>query len=254
MSTSNFDDAPSQNYDKPLFSSKELRKISDDMKNDLEIVIKSMGEAIKYSMEEKTKANALKELVFEKENEVQKAFDEITLTDKKIINNEMMIMENENELNRLKNAIDGIKQITLELDSLDAERAVSSLKGTMIQKQSEVEKLRGQLNSSKKLKEIAERRLTETENNLAETKQHYSNKISSAEILAENIEEAISHIVKTHNDVIGVAKELLIENLDPQHIRSSEFISQISTEAGTDASSFATEKERSGTDEEPLAT
>ena len=256
MSIANFDETTSQNNDKPLFSSKELRKISDDMKNDLEMVIRSMGDAIKLSMEEKTKASALNELVFEKENEVQKALEEIASTDTKIIKNEMMITETENELNRLTNAIEGIKQITFELDPLDAERAVSSLKGTMIKKQSDVEKLRGQLSSSKKLKELATKRLAETENSLAETKKHYSEKISTAEVLAENVEEAILHIVKTYNDVMNVAKDLLMENLDTQHTRSSALIEK--TNAGTgksmEAESFTTEKEKVGTDEEPLAT
>lgn len=247
-------DESSRINDKPLFSSKELRNISDDMKNDLEMVIKSMGDAIRFSMEEKTKANALKELVFEKENEVQKALEEIASADKKIIKNEMTITETENELNRLKNAIEGIRQITLELDPLDAERAASSLKGTLIKKQSDVEKLRGQLNSSKRLRDLAAKRLDETENSLTETKKHYSEKISSAEVLAENIEEAISHIVKAHNDVISVAKELLMENLDIQHARSSEFLEQTSTETSTESELLTTEKEKTGTDEEPLAT
>ena len=254
MSTANFDERTSQINDKPLFSSKELRKISDDMKNDLEIMIKSMGDAIKSSMEEKTKAFALKELVIEKENEVQKALDEITSIDERIIKNEVMITEMEKELNALKNAIEGIKEITSDLDPLDAERAVGSLKGTLIKKQSDLEKLRGGLNSSKKLRDLATKRLIETRNSLIETEKHYSGQISSAEVLAENVEESISHIVKTYNDVVSIAKELLIENLDTQHIGTSHFIEKIDTgTTNTEAKFFTTEKENNRTDEEPLA-
>ena len=48
MSNSNFEETGSA-----LLSSKELRKISDDMKNDLEVITKFMEDTIKYSVEEK---------------------------------------------------------------------------------------------------------------------------------------------------------------------------------------------------------
>ena len=38
--------------------------------------------------------------------------------------------------------------------------------------------------------------------------------MSSADLLAENVEKSISHIVQTYGDVMTVAKELLMENLD----------------------------------------
>ena len=209
MSNSNFEETGSA-----LLSSKELRKISDDMKNDLEVITKFMEDTIKYSVEEKTKAAALKSMVIEKEDEVRKISEEIASGEKRITNNENIIAMLEKELNNLKTAMEGIKAITSDLDSLDAEKAVGSLKGTLIKKQTDLEKARGRANSSRRLKDLATRRLSEAETSLQDTKKHYSEKMSSADLLAENVEKSISHIVQTYGDVMTVAKELLMENLD----------------------------------------
>ncbi len=245
MSSSNFEETESG-----LLSSKELRKISDDMKNELEVIIKSMGDAIKYSMEEKTKAAALRSMVIEKEEEVRNTSEEITSGEKRITNNENTISMLEKELNNLKTAIEGIKDITSELDPLDAEKAVGSLKGTLIKKQTDLEKGRGELNSSRKLKELAIKRLAEAEISLQEIKKHYSEKMASADLLAENIEKSISHIVQAYSDVMTVAKELLMENLGSRYSSQTPNIKQ-QTVSGTSSSGFQTKDP--GKDREPFA-
>jgi chromosome segregation ATPase len=246
MSSSNFEETGSA-----LLSSKELRKISDDMKNDLEVITKFMEDAIKYSMEEKTKAAALKSMVIEKEDEVRKISEEIASGEKRIINNENIIAVLEKELNNLKTAMEGIKAITSDLDSLDAEKAVGSLKGTLIKKQTDLEKARGELNSSRKLKDLATRRLAEADTSLQDTKKHYSEKMASADLLAENVEKSISHIVQTYSDVMTVAKELLMENLGSRYSTQPEVGLKQQTVAGTTGSGFqAKDPEK---DREPLA-
>ncbi|MGI0062152.1 MAG: hypothetical protein ACREBA_06835 [Nitrosotalea sp.] len=249
MSSSNFEETGQSGS--VLLSSKELRKISDDMKNDLEVIIKSMGDAIKYSMEEKTKASALKSMVIEREEEVRKTSDEIISGEKRIISNENIIATLEKELNDLKTAMEGIKDITSELDPLDAEKAVGSLKGTLIKKQTDLEKARGELNSSRKLKDLATRRLAEAETSLQDTKKHYSEKMASADLLAEDIEKSISHIVQTYGDVMTVAKELLMENLGSRYSTQPEVDLKQQTAAGTTGSGF--QDKDPGKDREPLA-
>ncbi|MFZ1077062.1 MAG: hypothetical protein WAN47_06505 [Nitrosotalea sp.] len=246
MSSSNFEETGSA-----LLSSKELRKISDDMKNDLEVITKFMEDTIKYSVEEKTKAAALKSMVIEKEDEVRKISEEIASGEKRITNNENIIAMLEKELNNLKTAMEGIKAITSDLDSLDAEKAVGSLKGTLIKKQTDLEKARGELNSSRKLKDLATRRLSEAETSLQDTKKHYSEKMSSADLLAENVEKSISHIVQTYGDVMTVAKELLMENLGSRYSTQPEVGLKQQTVAGTTGSGF--QSKDSGKDREPLA-
>ncbi|MDE1862628.1 MAG: hypothetical protein KGI33_06925 [Thaumarchaeota archaeon] len=226
MSGSRFEDTnPGQPGSGGALLSKELRKISEDMKNDLQFIIKSMEDAIKFSMDEKTKATALKSLVLEKEEEVRKTSDEIVSTEKRITSNESAIAGLEKELNSVKTAIQGIKEITSELDPLDAERAADSLKGTLIKKQTDLEKSRGDLNSSIKLKDLAMRRLGDAERSLQNAKKHYSEKMAGADLLAENVEKSFSHIVQAYRDVITVSKELLMEILD----------SRQSTQSGTSA-------------------
>ena len=242
MSSSNFEETGSA-----LLSSKELRKISEDMKNDLEVITKFMEDAIKYSVEEKTKATALKSIVIEKEDEIRKISEEIASGEKRIINNENIIAVLEKELNNLKTAMEGIKAITSDLDALDAEKAVGSLKGTLIKKQTDLEKARGELNSSRKLKDLAIRRLSEAETSLQDTKKHYSEKMSSADLLAENVENSISHIVQTYGDVMTVAKELLMENLGSRYSTQPEVGLKQQTGSGF-------QSKDSGKDGEPLAT
>ena len=258
MSSSNFE-ATNQtgsvgNSGNALLSSKEIRKISADMKNDLDIIIKSMEGAIKFSMEEKTKAAALKAMVIEKEEEVRKTSEETTAAEKRIIKNENIIAELEKELNDLKTAMDGIKEITSELDPLDAEKAIGSLKGALIKKQTDLEKARGDLNSSRKLKDLSARRLTDAEMSLQDAKKHYSEKMASADLLAENVEKSISHIVNTYNNVMNVATELLMENLDSRYSSQPEVdFDKQQTIAGTAEKGFQATKD-SGRDEESFAT
>jgi predicted RNase H-like nuclease (RuvC/YqgF family) len=246
MSSSNFEET-----DAALLSSKELRKISDDMKNALEVIIRSMGDAIRYSMEEKTKATALKSVVIEREEETRNTSEEIASVEKKIINNENIIAVLEKELNNLKTAIEGIKDITSELDPLDAEKAVGSLKGTLIKKQTELEKFRGELNSSRKLKDLATKRLADAEISLQDTKKHYSEKMASADLLAENVEKSISHIVQAYSDVMTVAKELLMENLGSRYLTQSEASLKQQTVTGTTES--RSQAKDMGKDREPFA-
>ena len=79
-------------------------------------------------------------MVIEKEDEVRKISEEIASGEKRITNNENIIAMLEKELNNLKTAMEGIKVITSDLDSLDAEKAIESLKGTLIKKQTNLRK------------------------------------------------------------------------------------------------------------------
>ncbi|MGI0065765.1 MAG: hypothetical protein ACREAT_03275 [Nitrosotalea sp.] len=128
MSSSNFEETKTNNSSNALLSSKDMIKISHDMKSYLDFIIKSMEDAIRFSMEEKTKAVALRVVVVENEEEGRKISEEISAAERRIINNENVMMELEKELNKLKTAMEGIKEITYGLDSLDAEKANGSLK------------------------------------------------------------------------------------------------------------------------------
>ena len=155
MSSSNFEEINQPGSPaNALLSSKEIRKISEGMKSDLEIRANSMEDAIKFSMEEKTKTAVLKAMVLEKEDEVRKTSEDIVAADRRIINSESIIAELEKELNNIKTAIEGIKEITSDLDPLDAEKAAGSLKGALIGKQTDLEKARGELNSLRKSKTL----------------------------------------------------------------------------------------------------
>lgn len=254
MSSSNFEDTNqpggATSIDDSLLSSKDLRKISGDMKNELDIVIRAMEEAIKFSLDEKTKANALKSLVLEKEDEVRRSSEEIISIEKRIIKHEGIIAETERDLNNIKTAIDGIKEITSALDPLDAEKASGSLKGALMKKHTDAEKIRAELNSSGKLKDIVTRRLVEIEKSLEDTKRHYAERMADADTLVDNVEKSISQIVKTYNDIITVAKELLMENLGSRY---SSIHQEFRSERNNQTTNSSLNNERSG-DEQPLAT
>ncbi|MGI0017800.1 MAG: hypothetical protein ACREA1_03740 [Nitrosotalea sp.] len=212
-----------------------------------------MDDAIKFSMEEKTKAAALKAIVVENEEEARKISEEINSAERRIINNENIMMELEKELNRLKTAIEGIKEITHDLDSLDSEKASGSLKGTLIRKQTDLEKVRGDLISSRKLKDLAARRLAEAEISLQNATKHYSERMTNADLIANNVGNSISQIVQAYSDVMNVARELLMENTGVRSSSQSEVDFKQQSNSGTIESRFQGTKD-SKKDEEPLAT
>ena len=257
MSSSNFEGqtrtGTSSASSNAVLSSKDMIKISNDMKISLDYVIKSMEDAIKFSMDEKTRSAALKALVVENEEEIRKISDEINSADRRIANNENTMMELEKELNKLKTAIDGIREITHELDTLDSENAVGSLKGTLIRKQTDLEKIRGDLISSRKLKELATRRLAEAEIALQKTTKHYSEKMANADMIATNVQNSISQIIQAYNEVMNVARELLMENLGSRYPSQSEVGFKQQSSSGTSGSQFQGTRD-SQKDEEPLAT
>ena len=77
--------------------------------------------------------------------------------------------------------------------------------------------------------------------------------MASADLLAENVEKSISHIVQTFNDVINVAKDLLMENLESRYSSQSEGgPNREQTTTGTAPDRF--QSTNTGRDEEPLAT
>ncbi len=253
MSSSNFEEMRTSNSSNTLLSSKDMIKISHDMKSYLDFIIKSMEDAIKFSMEEKVKAAALRITVVENEEEGRKISEEISTAERRIINNENVMMELEKELNKLKTAMDGIKEITNGLDSLDAEKATGSLKGTLIRKQTDLEKIRGDLTSSRKLKDLAIRRLAESEISLQNATKRYSERMTSADLIANNVENSISQIVQAYSDVMNVARELLMENLGVRYTSQPEVGFKQQNNAGTTGNTSQATKD-SKRDEEPLAT
>lgn len=254
MSSSNVEETShTGNSGNVLLSSKDMIKISYDMKSYLDFIIKSMEDAIKFSMEEKTKAAALKAMVVENEEEVRKISEEINSAERRIINNENIMMELEKELNRLKTAIEGIKEITHDLDSLDSEKASGSLKGTLIRKQTDLEKVRGDLISSRKLKDLATRRLAEAEISLQNATKHYSERMKNADLISNNVGNSISQIVQAYSDVMNVARELLMENTGVRSSNQSESDFKQQSNPGTVEGRFQGTKD-SKRDEEPLAT
>ena len=252
MSSSNFEETKTNNSSNALLSSKDMIKISHDMKSYLDFIIKSMEDAIKFSMEEKTKAVALRVVVVENEEEGRKISEEISAAERRIINNENVMMEFEKELNKLKTAMEGIKEITYGLDSLDAEKANGSLKGTLIRKQTDLEKIRGDLTSSRKLKDLAIRRLAESEISLQNATKRYSERMASADLIVNNVENSISQIVQAYSDVMNVARELLMENLGVRYSSQPE-VGFKQSNVGTTGNQFQSTKD-SKRDEEPLAT
>ena len=253
MSSSNFEEMRTSNSGNTLLSSKDMIKISHDMKSYLDFIIKSMEDAIKFSMEEKVKAAALRITVVENEEEGRKISEEISTAERRIINNENVMMELEKELNKLKTAMDGIKEITNGLDSLDAEKATGSLKGTLIRKQTDLEKIRGDLTSSRKLKDLAIRRLAESEISLQNATKRYSERMMSADLIVNNVENSISQIVQAYSDVMNVARELLMENLGVRYTSQPEVGFKQQSNAGTTGNASQATKD-SKRDEEPLAT
>ncbi len=215
-----------------------------------------MEDTIKFAQEERNKLSTIKSALLEKEDQVKNASEELEDAEQKIIKNESIAAKAEKDLSTLKNAMDGIREITAELEPSEADKALSSLKGSFIKRQTDVDKAKGELNSAIKIKNLATKKLEEVERAYEEEKKRYSDQVAKTELLTENVEKSISHIVKTYNDVIGTAKDLLIANLDTQQPRippdsGSEQVSFTQNQTETEQKD---ESRKEQGNEEPLAT
>ncbi|MGI0065764.1 MAG: hypothetical protein ACREAT_03270 [Nitrosotalea sp.] len=77
--------------------------------------------------------------------------------------------------------------------------------------------------------------------------------MSSADLIANNVENSISQIVQAYSDVMNVARELLMENVGARYSNQSEVGFKQQSNAGTTGNGFQATKD-SKRDEEPLAT
>lgn len=192
-----------------LNSSSDAKKTVDKLRKDIDSVSQAMIKARKIAYEKKAMADELRIILVEKRDSVKKARSELEHSKANVVLASRKALEIETETNKVKRAIEKIKESTLELDQKYFEKAQSDLMTTLIRLISETEKAQSSLKAARELETLTATKLYDVENELSKFEIQTDEKINESERIVSNVSMTISHIVRSYDEVTNVAIDLL---------------------------------------------
>ena len=195
-----------------LNSSSEVRKVSDDMKKDIDAVTNSIFASRRKLIKKKTSSEQLKINVAEKKDVVKRASSYLAHIKSKATADEIKFIKTEKELLEIKKAIDDITKVTAKLNPTDADIATYGLKASLIGKEANTQKAKIQLRASEKLTAEAAKRHQESTRELIKLERILSRESSDVSDIASNLKEAFDTITSTYGDIKNLSLNLLDES------------------------------------------
>ena len=195
-----------------LNSSSEVRKMTDDMRKDIDAVSNSIFVSRRKLIKKKTSSEQLKISVREKKDVIKRASSYLAHVKSKATADEIKFITAEKELLEIKKAIDDITKVTAKLNPTDADIATYGLKASLIGKEANAQKAKIQLRASEKLTTEAAKRYQESSRALIKLERSLTTESSDAVNIAASLKEALDTITSTYNDIKGLSLNLLDES------------------------------------------
>ena len=187
----------------------QINSAEEKMKKCVEEITKAMENARNTAHEEKIVVDELKIKLYEKEDKMKKLNQDLIHARKHV---ELITKKTtglETEVNKIKDVIDRIKENTQDLNSEYLEKSQNELMNSLVKMTSETEKAHSDLSAAKKIETMASNKLNSIEIDFHKLEEQIVDKIKETEREISNIGTTIEHIVKSHNEITSVSKELL---------------------------------------------
>ena len=190
-------------------SASSARKTSQRLKKSLEETYKAMESARNTAYQKKIKIDELKINLTEKKEKMQKIQQDLERARKKVEATAKKTLEYETEENKIKAAIEIIREASERADSKYLEQSQSELEDSLVKASLETEKSQSELNAAKRRESIASEKLIEIETEINKSEAYTIYKISESDRIIANVANTINHIIKSYEEMSFVSKDLL---------------------------------------------
>ena len=218
-----------------ISSSTDTKKTIDKMRKNVEAISKSMEYARRKAYEKRLESDESKILLAEKRAEIKKIRQELERAKSHVLSAAKKALGLEDETNKVKLAIDKIRESTEEIDPKYIEKAQTELTNMFVKLKYETEKAQSDLNASKELESLTENKLQDAESEFNKLEASTLDRISESDRIMFNVTNTITHIAKSYDEMTSASKDLLksaiqiraeVEELDKQEEYSSEYEGQ----------------------------
>ena len=188
------------------------RNIAQNMKNDTNVVTKSIFEAYKKLNTKQNSVDQLKVIVSDKRDIAKKASSYLAHIKSKVTEDE--------DLLKVQKAIDDITSATAELSPMDADTATFGLKATVISKQAKFDKAEIQFHSTEKLETEASKRSNEASRLLAKFEIRFNQESEDTKRIKSNLKNNMKRISSAYADVKSLSLSLIDEAFSSENVIS----------------------------------
>jgi len=194
----------------------DFQGIANDLKKDIDSVIKELDNARQIAIEKEDAAEKSRVEAQESVAQVKSASDKLAQIKEKLLVSESIVRKIERTVESVKRGIEGVNEVTQELDKGDREIATKSLNEVLSKKNILYEEAVSELDNLKRLEKIALDKLEKASNDLSEIEPQSKAKTAEAKIIMANVENAINTIIKTYSDVRTATTDLLSGAVSPK--------------------------------------
>ncbi|NNL59518.1 MAG: hypothetical protein HKP31_08690 [Nitrosopumilus sp.] len=196
-------------------SSAEAKKIANKMKEGADEIIKTMQAARKIAHDKKIETDELKINLSEKREKMKKLQQELEHIKKREVPIAKKTSDLVIEINKIKDAIEKIKEATQDLDPKYFEQSQKELSDSLIRITLETEKAQSELNAIRKMEEMTSKKLLVVENDFIKIESDTFSKVRATERIISNVSATIKHIIKSYDEITNVSKDLLKSATSP---------------------------------------
>ena len=190
-------------------SASSARKATEKMKKNLDEISKATESARSIAYEKKLQIDELKISLAEKKEKMRKIQQDLERSRKKVEIVAKKTLECETEENKIKTAIEIVKEASESVDSKYLKQSQSELADSLVKASLETEKAQSELNAAKKTESIASNKLIEIEIDINKSEAYTIDKISESERIIANVATTVDHIIKSYEELSSVSKDLL---------------------------------------------
>ena len=190
-------------------NSSDVKTSTEKMKKDINEITRAMEKARNTTYEKKIAVNEIKTNLFRKKDEMEKLQDKLENVRKHVGTDVKKLSDLEIEINKIKTALEKIKEAGQNLDPKYLEQSQNDLINTLVKVTSEAEKTQSDLNAIKKIEEITSKKLQSIQMDFNKLETYTIDRINETEMMITNVSTTIEQVIKSYNEITTVAKELL---------------------------------------------
>ena len=190
-------------------SASDAQKTIGKMKKSIDEVYKAMENARSTAYEKKLQIDELKISLAEKKEKMRTIQHKVEQSKKKVESTARKTLECETEENKIRTAIEIIRQAADSGDPKYLEQSQNELADSLVKTSLEKEKAQSELNAAKRSEERATKKLIEIQSDINKSEAYTIDKISESERIIENVATTINHILKSYDEISFVSKDLL---------------------------------------------
>tara|TARA_Y100001949_G_scaffold144036_1_gene126825 strand:+ start:954 stop:1796 length:843 start_codon:yes stop_codon:yes gene_type:complete len=192
-----------------LDTSLATRNITKNIKNDTDVVTKSIFQAHRKLNTKQNSVDRLKVIISDKRDIAKKASSYLAQLKSKVTEDEIKRINAEKDLLTITKAIEEITKATSELNPTDADTATFGLKASMIAKQAKFEKAEIQFHSTEKLEAEATKRSNEASRLLAKFEIQFNQESDDTKRIKSNLKNNVKRISTAYADVKSLSLSLM---------------------------------------------